>query len=317
MAHLLFITSTRIGDAVLSTAALEHGRALAGAERVTIACGALAAPLFRATPGLDSVHVIRKQKRDGHWHALWRELRAAGHAYDLAIDVRGSLLSFFLPVERRIIFRQRRGLHKLDELGAMFAPGVRVAPKVHLDARAGMEASAVSGDGAPLLVLALGASALGKMWPGERYEALACALLEGPLRGGRVVCVGGPDDAQRNAPLIAALRAGGFDAIDAAGKLDLLASAALMRRAALYVGNDSGPTHLAAAVGAATLALFGPSDERIYGPRGPRTRALRGKKSYEDILREGGDREDHARTWMTDLTADAAIAAARELLETR
>src|SRR5262245_1798691 len=58
MPRLLFITSTRIGDAVLSTAALEHARAMIGADRITIACGAPAAPLFRATPGVEAVHII-------------------------------------------------------------------------------------------------------------------------------------------------------------------------------------------------------------------------------------------------------------------
>src|SRR5882672_142316 len=103
MPRLLFISSTRIGDAVLSTAALEYAQALIGADRVVVACGALAAPLFRATPGLEKLHVIRKRRADGHWRTLWRELRADGGRFDLGVDVRGSLLTLLLPVKKRVI----------------------------------------------------------------------------------------------------------------------------------------------------------------------------------------------------------------------
>jgi len=59
-----------------------------------------------------------------------------------------------------------------------------------------------------------------------------------------------------------------------ARNLNLAQVAALLCRADLYLGNDSGITHLAAAVGAPTVALFGPSDPRRWAPRGPTVRLL-------------------------------------------
>ena len=56
------------------------------------------------------------------------------------------------------------------------------------------------------------------------------------------------------------------------GKGDILASAAAIDRAALFVGNDSGLMHVAAAAGRPTLGLFGPTEWWLYGPWGPRTR---------------------------------------------
>lgn len=55
--------------------------------------------------------------------------------------------------------------------------------------------------------------------------------------------------------------------IDLVGQLSLDELATLARRAAAYVGNDSGPTHLAEAAGARVVMLFGPSDPLMYGPR--------------------------------------------------
>ena len=66
-------------------------------------------------------------------------------------------------------------------------------------------------------------------------------------------------------------------ALDLGAGLDLLAAAALLERATLSIGNDNALTHIAAAMGAPTLTLFGPTDERVRAPYGPRARTLRGR----------------------------------------
>jgi len=100
-----------------------------------------------------------------------------------------------------------------------------------------------------------------KRWPVERFGALARRIAE---RGPRPVVVCGRGEEPLGAELAAAVPF----AIGIGARLSLAGLGALAARAALYVGNDSGPTHVAAAVGAPTLAIFGPSDERRYGPFG-------------------------------------------------
>ena len=64
--------------------------------------------------------------------------------------------------------------------------------------------------------------------------------------------------------------------------------AALMRIASLYLGNDSGITHLAAACGAPTIALFGPTDPRIWAPRGPKVKIIRWQTAGTVNALQGG-----------------------------
>jgi ADP-heptose:LPS heptosyltransferase len=128
-----------------------------------------------------------------------------------------------------------------------------------------------------------------------------------------VALLGGPEDARANAEIAASLTTDAIPALDLAGRLDLLACAALLERATLFVGNDSGLMHIAAASGAPTLGLFGPSDERVYGPWGPRARALRGR-AYAEIMAIGY-MPSIDRSLMDDVTVDAAEDAARELLQ--
>jgi ADP-heptose:LPS heptosyltransferase len=113
-----------------------------------------------------------------------------------------------------------------------------------------------------------GASPLrpGKRWPAERFRELAAALdLPVVLLGGRT-----------EAELAAGIAAGLPGALNLAGRTDFSQVAALARQAEFAVGNDTGPTHLIAAAGCPTLALFGgDSDPALCAPRGPSVAVLR------------------------------------------
>jgi ADP-heptose:LPS heptosyltransferase len=98
----------------------------------------------------------------------------------------------------------------------------------------------------------------------EVFHALAAQI-----PGVKPAIFGGPgaDEARRAAPVLAALPG----AIDLVGKLSLPEAAACLRRSKIFIGNDSGLMHLAAAAGAPTLGLFGRSKASEYAPAGPRT----------------------------------------------
>ena len=87
------------------------------------------------------------------------------------------------------------------------------------------------------------------------------------------------------------------EAIDLVGRFDLPEVAACLERSALFIGNDSGLMHLAAAAGAPTIGLFGPTDAATYAPAGPRAMAVEG-----------------ARSEMVAITEEQVVAAARTLL---
>jgi heptosyltransferase III len=95
-----------------------------------------------------------------------------------------------------------------------------------------------------------------KNWPLEKFRQMA----KGLERIMRVDWCAGPEDP----PLAGAVRIG-----------NLYDLACWLARARLYIGNDSGITHLAAAVGTPVLALFGPTDPGVWAPRGPNVRVLR------------------------------------------
>ena len=101
--------------------------------------------------------------------------------------------------------------------------------------------------------------------------------------------------------------------IDLVGQTDLLTAYACFERCALYVGNDSGLMHLAAASGMPTLGLFGPSKVELYGPWGANAAAVRTDLSYDEILAQPGYDHRKSDTHMGSLSVEKAVAAAEAL----
>ena len=271
---VLFVTSNRIGDCVISSGILrEIARQVPGAE-ITVASGRPPAPFFRSAPGVERVIVLDKKKAAGHWLDLWREV--VGTHWAMVIDIRGSALAYLLRADLRVIYNRRweTGLPKVEMVSRLMGSNRPLEPELFIDDRARAEAAAVidpqlATAPGPIIALAPIAHQPGKSWPADRWGELVEKLKAEPrFDGWRFMPVGGPGD---RPPATPALVAAGPRGIDCVGKGDILCSAAAIDRAALFVGNDSGLMHVAAAAGKPTLGLFGPTEWWLYGPRGPRT----------------------------------------------
>jgi ADP-heptose:LPS heptosyltransferase len=110
-----------------------------------------------------------------------------------------------------------------------------------------------------------------KRWPPESFSTALDALQK---EFGRVVFVGGPDEVQDARAIIERMTT---VPVDLTGKTSLRLLAALLQAAAVVISGDSGPMHLAAALGTPVVALFGPSSAAYSGPQGPQHRILERK----------------------------------------
>jgi ADP-heptose:LPS heptosyltransferase len=166
----------------------------------------------------------------------------------------------------------------------------------------------------PILALGPAANWMGKTWPSERFALTAVALMDKgqPFEDGRVLILGGPGDRRAAEPIRRALPRERW--IDLTGEGDLLTAYACLKRARLFIGNDSGLMHLSAAAGTPTLGLFGPSDDRLYAPWGRYGRALRGPRGFAE-LKTLDPALDQPVCHMLDLKLEQVIAAAKALFE--
>jgi heptosyltransferase III len=261
--RILFVTSNRLGDAVLSTGLLDHLLRAHPDARFTIACGPVAEGVFARMPHRDRTIVLDKRPYSLHWPSLW--LEAVRTRWDLVVDIRGSALAWMVPTRRRAVMRRRPG-HKIAQLAEMLGIDPPPLPVVWTAPEDRARAAALLPADRPVVALAPTANWAPKVWPAERFVAVFRALAEDALPGAVPAVFAGPGEAERAmaAPVLAALP----DALDLVGRLDLPGVAACLARCAVFVGNDSGLMHLAAAAGALTLGLFGPTDAAEYAPSG-------------------------------------------------
>jgi heptosyltransferase-1 len=178
-----------------------------------------------------------------------------------------------------------------------------IAPLLPIDAEAESWSSAwlaatLPGEFRPIALITPGAGWGAKRWPPERYATVAEGLAQ---RGLHVVVNAGPGEEPLAEPIAAA------GAVPLAATLPQLI--ALTRRIALCIGGDTGPLHLACALGRPVVGIYGPTDPSRNGPYGTRAR----------VLRSPGSRRDHSRRAAPDpglltIAPSDVLRAADELL---
>jgi len=262
---------------------------------------------------------------------LRRELVSA--EYDAVLDLQGSIRSATIarmakirrvigeadPREKpaRWLFTERvatRGAHVIDqdlELASAIAGDELsfVQAQLPLDAAAEAWCDALlqSSGTRPVALITPGAGWGAKRWPVGRYASVARGLME---RGFRVLVNAGPSE-EPLADVIVKESSGG--AIPLATTLDQLI--ALTRRVALCVAGDTGPLHLACALGRPVVGIYGPTDPSRNGPYGTQFRVLRSPESKRDHTRREEPEAGLLSIMPEDVLAAAAELAAAEPLQ--
>jgi ADP-heptose:LPS heptosyltransferase len=253
-------------------------------------------------------------------------LRTAGHDWIVVLDRSRWLIAAARSAApsrlAKLSSSRPKPRHEIDVyLDALEAVGIRTpfnVPRLTPGSEARESAVAALGDVEQKLVVLQpggaenpGATMLDKRWPAERYIQLARTLAE---RGLRPVLTGGPSDVDLCFQIA-------NDIIDLkpvvlAGRLDIMSSAAVIERAGLYVGADTGMSHLAAAVGAPSIVIFGPTNPLRYAPRGDRVKILSPESSQTlpDIdLRKGAALTGLPST--AEVSVDEVVNACADLIE--
>lgn len=307
------MTSNRVGDSILSTGLLAHLIRQYPAARVTVACGPAAESLFQSCTSVERVIALRKQRYAGHWARLWAQ--TVSTFWNIVVDLRGSALAWVLPHARHFIYRPNdKPIHRVESLGRTMGLDAAPTPQVWLNEEHAVRAKEAIPEG-PVVALGPTANWGGKQWPPDSFLDLALRLTgpSGPLAGARVAVFG----ANGERSMVGALLDGipPDRTIDLIGKTDLPVAAACLRRCRLFVGNDSGLMHLAAAAGVPTLGLFGPSPEQHYRPWGSHTAFVRTPESFEQIVNATDYDYRSQQSRMTSLSVDTVLSAAEELLD--
>lgn len=279
---ILILRYSALGDVVLATSILDPLRARFPEAQIEWAVDSAYAPLLEGLPQLARVHAFKPKRRG----SLRRVLADVQGRFDLAIDLQNKLrtrLLAFAASERTIRYVKRSPGEALlsvfgrdvvlnkerttDLYAQALAPlGIETAGRVQISlserARAEAAEAMLAVRGKPVAI-APGSRWAAKRWPPDRFARVAEAMHE---RGAELVLIGGPGDAdvlevfrrECRAPLAADL-----------SSLSVEGLAAGIARSRLLIACDSGPVHIATAVGVPSVVVFGPTSVRRWAPPPP------------------------------------------------
>ena len=269
--------------------------------------------VYDKNSGLAGMRALRREFPPGRFDALLQ----------MQVAARANLLSAFIPAKRRIGYDKSRskdlhglfineripdrpGIHVLDAIGSFCEPlglkqtevswDLATPPEAHEWARAQWEE-----DGRPVLMISPCSSHQRRNWYAERHAALADHAAS---QGWRVVLCGGRSELERSTSdaILAAMK---HPALDLVGKDTLKQLPALLARASLLVTPDSGPMHIANAVGTKVLGLHAASNPARSGPYSDHRYCV---DRYDDAARRYLNKPASELKWGTKIEFDDVMS---------
>lgn len=345
--RVLLMRLERIGDLLMVLDAIRDARAAWPDAEIDLAVGSWNVPIATLIEGISRIEIA-----DAPWLARGgsetssrtligraRDWRARG--YDVVVnfepDIRSNFLAWLTGAPRRIGYWTGGGGRFLTE-ALPYAPTTHVSVNARqLIARAAgrspasLERSATArlvpppeaaraadqllrDQQGPFIGVHASGGRESKQWHLDRFAGVARRLAGS--RNATIVLTGAASDR----PLVDIIRQGltGLPVVDAAGSLDLPSLAALLARLDLFITGDTGPMHLAAAMGTPIVALFGPSNPLRYGPLGAHQRILRIDLPCSPCgqVRLPPERcRGHVPDCLDGISVDTVVAAATDLLD--
>jgi lipopolysaccharide heptosyltransferase II len=302
--RVLLLRLERIGDLLMVLDAIGLARGFWPGAEIDLAVGSWNRDLAALIPDLNRIDVIdapwlSRESRGASWPELIRHARGwRARQYDLVInfepDLRSNLLAWFSGAQRRVGYWTGGGQalltdsidyhpaeHVSDNARHLVAHAARrstrdvdarMRPRLTPPPAAVAEARAVLGQAErPLIGIHASGGRPSKQWHLDRFASVARTLASS--RDATIVLTGAAGDR----PLVDEVKRhlSGARIIDACGPMSLPALAALLAELDVLITSDSGPMHLAAAVGTPLVALFGPASPARYGPLSADARVLR------------------------------------------
>jgi heptosyltransferase-2 len=337
-----------IGDLVMISPALEALRRRFPGARIEAVATPAVADALRGNPALDEVIVFDRHGADRGLAGLLRMARRLRpRRYDVAvlfpksfgtalmarlagapvrIGLAGDGRSWLLtdPVPWKGGIAERHHMDLFTEVARAAGCDVRdPAPSFPLGQKEREWAGSFleeegAGRFALMIALHLGASKPARAWHRDRFARAAGEIAERHDAG--VLILGGPGDREEAAPVADRL---GERAINTCGRSTIRQMAALIARCRLFLGNDSGPMHVAGALGVPIVAIFGPGDPDRTAPRTPRgchapvitlTRRFPCSPCRQDFFRECYPAPSGKPMCLESIHVEEAVAAADRIL---
>jgi heptosyltransferase-2 len=338
--RILIVRTDRIGDVLLSTPVIQALRQAYPWAYIAMMVAPVAKEIVEGNPYLDAVITYDKEAKHKSWYRSFKFARnLKNKKFDLALVLhptnRAHLVTFLAGIPRRVGYSHKLGFLLTDRIAHTKQLGQKHEAQYSLDLlrHLGIQPQGVEtfmpvkkeaqewaqdlfsregiGVKDELLAIHPGASCPSKIWPNARFAQVADALAD--KYGFKVVLVAGPKDMRLTQDLLKQMR---NPALNLGGLTSVAQLASVLRRSRLLISNDSGPVHIASAVGTPVIAIFGRSQPglgpRRWGPLGQRDKVVHRDVGCIRCLAHNCKKEFAC---LRSISAEDILAAAGEVLK--
>ncbi len=272
---ILVISSNLIGDTILSTGVIRYFSKQYPHAKFTFVIGPSAKPIFINFKCVEKIITISKKKYNLHWLDII--YNCYGIKWDFVIDFRSSLISYLLNHKKKFIFKKKSNLNHIQQLTDYFGFDCS-----ELFIKTNKEENDIVlkslSNNFHYFVIFPGGNWMPKIWDVKNYNALLIKILS-QNKDIRFILVGSKAEEKFYYHEITK----NIDSkyfINLFG-VSLTQTAAYMKKSKLFIGNDSGLAHMASATKLKSLVLFGPTNDKIYGPFQKDSVIIRTNENYE------------------------------------
>ena len=292
---ILVISSNLIGDTILSTGVIRFFNKQNPDAKFTFVIGPSAKPIFKNFKSVEKIITVSKKKFNMHWLEII--YNCSGKKWDVIIDFRSSLISYLLSHKKKFIFKKKSNINHIQQLSNYFSFD---CSELFIETSKEEEQIVKKNisDNFNYFVIFPGGNWKPKIWSVENYNALLKKILS-QNNNIKFILVGSNPEQKIYYNEIT-------KNIDSKYILNLFGSsltqtAAYMKKSKIFIGNDSGLSHIASASNLKSIVLFGPTNDKIYGPFQKNSYVVRTNESYDyfkDI------KIDQTKSYMGSITVE-------------
>ena len=271
---ILVISSNLIGDNVLSTGVIRYLSRKNPNAKFTFVIGPSAKPIFTNFKSTEKIITVSKKKFNMHWLNIL--IKCLGEKWDIIIDFRSSLISYFLNHKKKFIFKKNINTNHVEQLSNFFGfdcSDLFIETSKLEDSIAERNISKKN----KYFVIFPGGNWKPKVWDIKNYNSLLKKIIFNN-KNIKFIIVGSKEEEGFYFNKITK-NIESSNIINLFGET-LSQTAAYMKRSDLLIGNDSGLSHLASAVKLKSIVLFGPTNDKVYGPFDKNSLVIRTDESY-------------------------------------
>ena len=246
-------------------------------------------------PRLSKILVVNKKRYGLHWLDIIRF--SFFKRWDLVIDLRSSITSYLLATRTRKIFKGNNNFHKLIQFKKFLNTDKAIVPKVWYDTEVSSKSLVKIPNNQRMIAVAPYSNWPKKDWSIKKYKS----LLENEFfKSYTIILTGISNDIRNKKEFDDFLNSSSLKIINLFDWGNLRHMVPIFEKCDFFIGSDSGLMHLSASAGCKTFALFGPTNDLVYGPWGNNT-----------VIKSNNDMLDHE---LENLSVEKVINSIKETL---